>query len=98
MAGFVQIIEVKTSRIEEMDALVEEMRASGVPMPMVRATMTADRDRPGYYLSILEFDSYEEAMENSQKPETAEMAGRMASLADGPPKFYNLDVRRTEEK
>ncbi len=98
MAGFVQIIEVKTSRIEEMDALVEEMRASGVPMPMVRATMTADRDRPGYYLSILEFDSYEEAMENSQKPETAEMAGRMASLTDGPPKFYNLDVRRTEER
>ena len=98
MAGFVQIIEFKTSRIDEMDALVEEMRASGVPMPMVRATMTADRDRPGYYLSILEFDSYEEAMENSQKPETAEMAGRMASLADGPPKFYNLDVRRTEER
>ena len=98
MAGFVQIIEVKTSRIDEMDALVEEMRASGVPMPMVRATMTADRDRPGYYLSILEFDSYEEAMENSQKPETAEMAARMASLADGPPKFYNLDVRRTEER
>lgn len=98
MAGFVQIIEVKTSRIEEMDALVDEMRASGAPMPMVRATMTADRDRPGYYLSILEFDSYEEAMANSQKPETAEMAKKMASLGDGPPKFYNLDVRRTEER
>jgi hypothetical protein len=97
MAGFVQIIELKTSRIDEMDALIEERRSQGGPMPMVRAMMTADRDRPGYYLSILEFDSYEAAMENSNKPETSEMAEKMASLCDGPPKFYNLDVRRTEQ-
>ncbi|MDP8937721.1 MAG: hypothetical protein M3O23_08335 [Actinomycetota bacterium] len=60
--------------------------------------MTADRDRPGYYLSILECDSYEEAMANSSKPETTEMAGRMTSLCDEPPKLYNLDVRRTETR
>lgn len=98
MAGFVQIIEIKTSRIDEIDALIEEMRSRGGPMPMVRATMTADRDRPGYYLSILEFDSSEEAMENSKKPETTEMSKRLASLCDGPPTFYNLDVRRVEER
>lgn len=98
MAGYVQIIEMKTSRIDEVDSLVEEVRASGGPMPMVRAMMTADRDRPNYFLSILEFDSYEEAMANSNKPETAEMAQRMASLCDEPPKFYNLDVRRTEAR
>lgn len=97
MAGFVQIVEIKTSRIDEVDALVEERRAAG-PMPMVRATMTADRDRPGYYLSILEFDSYEEAMENSDRPETTDMAEKMASLCDEPPKFYNLDVRRSEQR
>jgi len=97
MAGFVQIIEIKTSRIDEIDALIEDMRSRGGPMPMARATMTADRDRPGYYLSILEFGSYEEAMENSKRPETTEMSGAMASLCDGPPKFYNLDVRRVEE-
>lgn len=98
MAGFVQIVEIKTSRIDEVDAVVEEMRARGGAMPMTRATMTADRDRPGYYLSILEFDSYEEAMANSSRPETTEMAGRMASLCDEPPKFYNLDVRRMETR
>jgi len=98
MAGFVQIIEIKTSRIDEMDALVEELRSRGEAMPMVRATMTADRDRPGYYLNILEFDSYEQAMENSNRPETTEMAGKMASLCDEPPRFINLDVRRSEQR
>ena len=98
MAGFVQIIEIKTSRIDEVDSLIEEMRAGGDPMPMVRAAMTADRDQPDRYLSILEFESYEAAMENSNKPETAELAQRMASLCDEPPKFRNLDIRRVEER
>lgn len=98
MAGFVQIIEIKTSRIDEVDSLIEEMRAGGGPMPMVRATMTADRDQPDRYLSILEFESYEAAMENSNKPETAELAQRMASLCDEPPKFRNLDIRSVEER
>ena len=98
MAGFVQIIEVKTSRIDEVDALIQELRAGGGPMPMVRATMTADRDQPDRYLSILEFESYEAAMENSNRPETAEVAEKVASLCDEPPKFRNLDVRRVEER
>lgn len=98
MAGFVQIIEWKTARMDEIEALVEEMRSQGGPMPMVRATLTADRDHPDHYLSILEFDSYAEAMENSNRPETTEMAMRLAELCDEPPKFYNLDVRRTEER
>lgn len=97
MAGFVQIIEFKTSRIDEFDALLEELRASGAPMPMTRALVAADRDRPNVYLSILEFDSYEQAMENSNKPETTEMSQRMAALCDGPPTFYNLDIRRVEQ-
>lgn len=98
MAAFVQIIEIKTSRIDEVDALVEEMRSRGGPMPMVRATMTADRDRPDHYVSILEFDSYEEAMANSNQPETSDIAKRMAALCDAPPKFYNLDIRRSETR
>jgi hypothetical protein len=34
-------------------------------------------------------------MENSNRPEVSEYAGRMAKLCDAPPKFYNLDVRET---
>ena len=58
-------------------------------------TVTADGDRDGLYLSIVEFDSYETAMENSNRPEVSEYAGRLTKLCDTRPKFYNLDVRET---
>ncbi|MDQ2791472.1 MAG: hypothetical protein M3Y73_17895 [Actinomycetota bacterium] len=97
MAGFVQIVEFKTSHIDEVQALVDEMRpqmeAAGATAR--RGTATADRDRPGYYLTIIEFDSYESAMENSNRPETSEFSAAMAKLCDGPPTFYNLDVWQT---
>ncbi|MDQ2881650.1 MAG: hypothetical protein M3Y48_10585 [Actinomycetota bacterium] len=97
MAAFVQIVEFKTSRIDEVQALVDEMRpqmeAAGTAAR--RVTATADRDRPGYYLTIVEFDSHESAMENSNRPETSEFSAAMAKLCDGPPTFYNLDVWQT---
>ena len=46
-----------------------------------------------YYLNIVEFASYEAAMENSSRPEIGEFAARLAKLCDSPPKFHNLDVR-----
>jgi quinol monooxygenase YgiN len=95
MAGFVQIIEFKTSRIDEIEALANERSPQLQAGSTVhRVTVTADRDRPGYYFTIAEFDSYEKAMENSNRPETNEFAAQMAKLCDGPPKFYNLDVHR----
>ncbi len=96
MAGFVQIVEFKTSRIEELQAFINESRPQMEAGSTVRRiTATADRDRPGYYLSIIEFDSYESAMENSNRPETSDFSAQMAKLCDGPPKFYNLDVWQT---
>ena len=44
---------------------------------------------------VVEFASYEEAMSNSDRPETGEMAAKLASLCSGPPKFHNLDVVTT---
>lgn len=93
MAGFVQIVEFKTSRIDEIKALIDERRPQMEDgSTALRLTATADRDRPGYYLTIIEFDSYESAMENSNRPETSEFSAQMAKLCDGPPTFYNLDV------
>ena len=100
MAGFVQIIEFKTSRIDEIEALGNEMRDeanAGSTVTVRRGTFTADRDRPGYYVNIVEFDSFESAMENSNRPETSEFAAKMAALCDAPPRFYNLDVRQVWE-
>ncbi|MFP3461862.1 hypothetical protein R5O87_13510 [Arthrobacter globiformis] len=93
MAGFVQIIEFQTSRIEEIESLGRPSRTEGTTAPTFRRiSATADRDRPGTYFTIVEFDSYESAMENSNRPETSDFAAKMAALCDGPPVFRNLDV------
>ena len=99
MAGFVQIIEVQSSRMDELRQLTDDYRAkreadASGPMP-ARSVLTEDRDRPGVFLNVVEFSSYEEAMENSQRPDTGEFARRMAELCDAPPRFYNLDVMET---
>ena len=48
------------------------------------------------YVVVVEFPSYDEAMANSNLPETGELAAKLASLCDGPPTFRNLDVLREE--
>jgi hypothetical protein len=94
MARFVQIIEFQTSRIQEIEELERPSRTEGSAAPAFRRIVaTADRERPGTYLTIVEFDSYESAMENSARPETSDFAAKMAALCDGPPVFRNLDVR-----
>jgi hypothetical protein len=93
MTGFIQIIEFQTSRMEEIEQLGRPSRSEGSsPATFRRIIATADRDRPGTYLQIVEFDSYESAMENSRRPETSEFAARFAALCDAPPVFRNLDV------
>lgn len=94
MAGFVQLIEFRTSRIEEVEALGRPSRSEGTtPATFRRITAAADRDRPGTYYTIVEFDSYESAMENSRRPETSDFAAKFAALCDEPPVFRNLDVQ-----
>ena len=80
MAGFVQIIEWKTSRIDEVQKLQEEFRSAwqerkGGP---TRITVLADRDRSNTYMTIAEFNSLEEAEANSNSEETSAFAGRIS--------------------
>ena len=87
---FVQLVEFSTSRVDELRQLSQD-----VPQPTsgsVRALVCADRDNAGRYVVVAEFPSYEDAMENSQRPEVTEFAKRMAELCDGPPTYRNLDV------
>ena len=50
---------------------------------------------PNRYVSIVEFESYEAAMANSELPETRAVADKYAALCDEPPRFVNLDVLDT---
>lgn len=91
--AFVQIIEYTTSDIDGMRAAVDAWeRATEGRNTVGRRVITQDRDHPGRYFSIVFFDSYESAMENSGLPETKALSARMAELADGPATFRNLDV------
>jgi hypothetical protein len=91
--GFVQIIEWKTSKIDEMRKVGDEWEAAAAGKRKVRRrVLTENRDQRGTYVNIVFFDSYEDAMENSSLPETQSFSARMMELADGPPTFYNLDV------
>lgn len=93
--NFIQIIELTTTRIDEIEGLMDEWLAKTQGKRKAqRGTLTADRERGNTYLQIVEFPSYDEAMANSKMPETAEFAERISKLCDGPPSFRNLDVRR----
>ena len=90
---FVQIIEYKTSRIDEFNALLDAWVEKNAGNRLAtRALQVRDRDKEHVYLNIVEFPSYEQAMDNSNRPETAEFAAQLAALCDGPPAFRNLDV------
>lgn len=95
---FVQLIEFKTGDIEAFNRTLDEWLAktSGVRTPS-RAVQGRDRDNDRTYIHIVEFPSYEAAMENSNRPETAEFAAQLAKLCDSPPTFRNLDVTREED-
>lgn len=91
--GFVQIIEFRTSKFDEMKAVGDEWEAAaGTDSKARRRVLCRDRDDADRYLNIVFFDSYDEAMQNSELPVTQEYSQRMMALADGAPTFFNLDV------
>jgi hypothetical protein len=91
--SFVQIIEFRTSKIEEIQQVGSEWEAAAASDSKARRrVLCRDRDTSDRYFNIVFFDSYDEAMENSDLPVTQEFSQKMMGLADGQPTFYNLDV------
>jgi len=91
--AFIQIIDFRTSKIDEMRKTGDEWEAAaGADRKARRILLCEDRDDPGHYLNIVFFDSFESAMENSNLPQTQEFSKKMMALGEGQPKFYNLDV------
>ena len=87
---FIQVIQSKTSRPDEVRALTEEWgelpnEGSG----FLGGTYGVTDD--GDFFGVVRFESKEKAMANSARPETDAMAKRMAELMDGPPTFYDCD-------
>jgi predicted ester cyclase len=95
---FVQIIDCKTSRFDEMNRLMD----TWVEQTKGKRTAThnvigKDRSDASHYIEIVEFPSYEEAMRNSNLPETDRIFREMVALCDEMPVFTDLDVVRDEQ-
>ncbi|MFF5493127.1 hypothetical protein [Streptomyces aquilus] len=96
---FVQIIDFETERLDEMEQLLEGARErfEGLEGGPTHRILLKDRDTPGRYLAVIEFESFEEAMRNSERPETSEMAAQMAELCSRAPRFVNCDLVDSRE-
>ena len=95
--GFLQIITFATDRFEEFhDREQRWVRDSTGKRTSVGGQLYADRNRPGHYVALDWFDSYESAMANSQLPETDAFAHDAMALATGEVVFHNLEPATPE--
>jgi steroid delta-isomerase-like uncharacterized protein len=95
---FVQLIDCRTSRFDEMNRLMDRW----VEQTKGKRTAThdlvgKDRSDASHFIEIVEFPSYEEAMRNSNLPETDRIFQEMVALCDEMPTFTDLDVVRDEQ-
>ncbi|MDH6223542.1 MULTISPECIES: hypothetical protein [Streptomyces] len=93
---FVQIIDFETERIDEvremMRAYEEQARSQGRANSPTARMLLKDRADANRYLAVVEFDSHESAMANSDAPETDELARRLSELMTRPPVYTDCDV------
>jgi hypothetical protein len=91
--AFVQIIEFHTEDPDPVRELDEEWeQATQGKRTARRQIVTRDRNHPNRYLTMVFFDSYESAMENSKLPETQAIAEKYRALVGGQPVFHDLDI------
>lgn len=95
---FIQFIEFETDDIDAFMAEIDRWTEESIGWrTATRATLCVDRDKPGSYVHIVEFPSYEAAMANSNDPRTTEFASRMATMTGEGRKFRNLDELKVSE-
>lgn len=95
---FVQLIECRTDRVEELNRLMDAWvdRTEG-KRTAHHSIVGKDRSDPSHVVEIIEFPSYEEAMRNSQLPETERAFREMVELCDEMPDFTDLEVVKDEQ-
>ncbi len=95
---FVQLIDCKTSRFDEMNQLVDSwLEQTGGKRTATHSLIGKDRSDASHFVEIVEFPSYEEAMRNSNLPETDQIFHDMVALCDEMPTFTDLEVVRDDQ-
>ena len=94
---FVQLIDCRTSRFDEMDRLMDTwVEQTKGKRTATHAVVGKDRSDASHFIEIVEFPSFEEAMRNSNLPETGKVFQELVALCDEMPTFTDLDVVRDE--
>ncbi|MEV8429156.1 ester cyclase [Streptomyces sp. HUAS 31] len=95
---FVQLIDCRTSRFDEMNRLMDRwVEQTEGKRTATHDIIGKDRSDSGHFVEIVEFASYEDAMRNSNLPETDRIFQEMVALCDETPTFTDLDVVRDEQ-
>ena len=95
---FVQIIDCKTSRFDDMNRLMDNwVETTKGKRTATHSVIGKDRSDAAHFIEIVEFPSYEDAMRNSNLPETDKVFREMVALCDEMPTFTDLDVVRDEQ-
>ena len=90
---FIQVLEIRTAKVEKIQAMEEEYRKATEGKSTVRRSILCrDRNDSNRYVVIVFFDSPEAAASNSDLPETAAFANQANTIADAPLGFQDLDV------
>jgi hypothetical protein len=90
---FIQIIECRTDRYDELMELEQEWRAATEGRRTLRRTIVArDRNDRKRHVVLAFFDDYDSAMVNSELPETGEFGRKQQALLEAPMTFQDLDV------
>lgn len=96
---FVQLIEYETDKPEELDKVFDQwLKATEGKRTVMHEMHGQDRDKPAHFVDIVEFPSYQAAMENSRLPETQQNAEKIRALCTSEPRFVNLEVKREDIK
>jgi quinol monooxygenase YgiN len=95
--SFVQVIDYTSSKPDEIQRIHEEWtEATEGKRRAKRLVLAKHHDDPNSFSEFVFFDSYEDAVRNSELPETEEFARRLNDAIDGEPRYIDLDV--VEEK
>jgi hypothetical protein len=93
VSGFVQVMEVHTTRADDMIELEAKWaKDTEGRRTLRRSLVTRDRADPTRHLVIAFFDDAHSAAVNSALPETQRIATELAALSDGEILFTDLDV------
>lgn len=88
---FIQIIQGRCSRQDELHALADEWRRDIAPGAAGWLGGTYGFTDDDLFVGIVRFESREAAMANSDRPEQGAWAERMMALMDGPMEFHDCD-------